>query len=59
MTTATRSRIAYQAYWQSIYLGEANDRYEADDIIYRHANRNQRQITEDYRVVVKLREEGE
>ena len=59
MTTATRSRIVYRAYWQDYFLGAGNDRDEADDLIYLHANRNQRLITDGYRVVVKLREEGD
>lgn len=56
--TATRSRIRYLAYWQDVLLGEGSDRFEADDLIYRHANRNQHPITEDYRVDVQLRKEG-
>jgi len=56
MTTATRSRIVYRAYWRDYLIGVGEDRYEADDLIYAHANRCRLEITEDYRVVVKLRE---
>ncbi len=59
MTTATRSRIRYIVRCCDFYIGEGNDRDEAEEVRDAHANRNRREITDGYRIDVELRREGE
>ena len=61
MTTAirSRSRIRYVVRCCGFYIGEGNDRDEAEEIRNAHANRNRREITDGYLIEVVLREEGD
>ena len=40
MTTATRALIRYVVRCDGFWLGDANNRDEAEEIIFKHANRN-------------------
>lgn len=54
---AVASRIVYRVRLKGTWLGDANDRDEAEELIYIHANRNQRPVS-DYRILPELREEA-
>lgn len=60
MNTATTplSRIVYRVRVDSFWIGDANSRDEAEVVVYLHANRNGRQITQGYTIDVELREEA-
>lgn len=58
MTTATRSLIRYVVRVEGYWIGDANSRDEAEEIIFAHANRNRRQFTDGYSIEVELREEA-
>ena len=59
MTTATRSLVRYVVRCDGYWIGDANSRDEAEIVIFIHANRNGRQITQGYTIEVELREEAE
>lgn len=58
MTTATRSKIRYVVRCDGFWIGDANSRDEADIVVFIHANRNRRHITDGYAITVELREEA-
>ena len=58
MTTTTHSRIRYVVRCDGYWLGDADDRDAAEEIIFRHANRNGRQVSDSYSIQVELRDEA-
>lgn len=59
MTTATRPKIRYVVRVDGYWIGDANDRDAAEEIVFAHANRNRRQISDGYAITVELREEAQ
>lgn len=56
MTTATRSRIRYVVTCDGYLIGYADDRDAAEEIWFSHANRNQRDIRNGYRIDIERKD---
>ncbi len=60
MTTATRSRIVYRVFCEDWFIGEGDDRDEAEAVRDGHATRNNNDpLSDRYTIVPVLRRQEE